>query len=121
MMWRRSLQPQAVSLVWVLPVDNATWTSAQFSPFPQLVSSTRYWAQLRDVVLILYPAAKLFAQHHKLVNYPPKDYHDALNTLSNAHVPETFLMGHVLSIAEHIPSSQVVAFVLSYVPLTCRE
>lgn len=121
MMWRRTLQPQALNLVRVLPVDNATWISARISPFPQLVASARYWAELRDDVLILYPLAQLFLQHHKLVSSPPKDYPHVLNALPNAGVLETMPTDHVLSLAELVPSAQVVAFVLTSVRLVCRE
>lgn len=200
MLWRRTLQPQALNLVRVLPIDNAAWVSAKVAAFPHLVHSSRYWAELRDDVLILYPAGQLFVQHHKLTVAPsssvspppppppllsqtvpnmaaghmpvcsnpapmsasapaqplpsppplvppnstpvttpnssvstplvsdrqrvytnPHGYQTALRPVPDSLSLEQLPFSHILRLAESVPSSEVVAFVLSSVRLVCRE
>lgn len=120
-MWRRTLQPQALNLVRVLPIDNAAWVSARVSAIPKLVSSSRYWLELRDDVLMLYPALQLLAQHHMLLASPPPHYPYPLAHLSSPHALESLPIDHIFNLAELVPSSHIVHFVLSSARVTCRQ
>lgn len=121
-MWRRTLQPQALNLVRVLPIDNAAWVSARISSIPQLAPSLRYWMELRDDVLILYPSAHLLTQHHNLLTNPPSDSTPfTLRPVDDTSALEKLPPDHILSLAELVPTPHVVTFVLPAVRITCRE
>lgn len=120
-MWRRTLQPEALNLVRVLPIQNAAWISARIATIPALTSSARYWAELRDDVLILYPASQLLHHHNRFLRNPPVDYPHPLPHLSTTSQLEHLSPLHICNLAKSIPSHAVVAFILSNFRLSCHE
>lgn len=120
-MWRRTLQPEALNLVRVLPVQNGAWISARIATIPSLASSTRYWAEHRDDVLILYPALQLLLQHHRFIESLPPHRSLPFGPASNISQLEALPHDHIFVLAKSVPSTAVVAFLLSNVRLSCRQ
>lgn len=121
-MWRRTLQPEALNLVRVLPIQNGAWISARIAAIPTLATPSRYWAELRDQVLILYPATHILLQHRRFLDNPPKSYvQSSLPCANSVSQLETLPLHHICHLATLIPSFAVIAFLLPSVRLTCRE
>lgn len=120
-MWRRSLQPESLNLVRVLAIHNSTWLSARVSPLPHFVTPTRYWAELRDDVLILYPLSHLHLLYKTLQVSPDPTHPFPLSTISEPQQLETLPPAQISALAARVASVHVLAFVLTSPRLVFRE
>ena len=111
-MWRRAFQLESLNLVRALTVQDAAWVSARIAPLPQLVPLSRYWLELRDDVLILYPASRLLYQHN--IRSPTDQSRSKLSRHNSSSLDQLEALSNeqLSALAALVPPQNVSVFVL---------